>query len=128
MPPVLGVSPVFWRVNRAEYNTRKGNKPSRLDAIVESRHLIDFGETTKRQGGITMSAQSHTTVTPVVSVVNNRTITTSLNVAEAFEKNHRDVLRAIRNLEILNDFRERNFAHVEIIEENAINGKTRMAP
>lgn len=75
-----------------------------------------------------MSAQSHTTVTPVVSVVNNRTITTSLNVAEAFEKNHRDVLRAIRNLEILNDFRERNFAHVEIIEENAINGKTRMAP
>jgi hypothetical protein len=28
----------FWRVNRAEYNTRKGNKLSRLVAVVETRH------------------------------------------------------------------------------------------
>ena len=39
--------------------------------------------------------------------------TTSLIVAEKFGKNHRDVLRAIRNLECSKDFTERNFAPVK---------------
>lgn len=30
--------PSFWRVKRAEYNTRKGNKPRRLCTVVETRH------------------------------------------------------------------------------------------
>ena len=30
----------LWRVKRAEYNTRKGNKPRRLFAVVETRRLI----------------------------------------------------------------------------------------
>lgn len=34
----------------------------------------------------------------------------SLKLAERFEKNHRDVLRSIRDLEISADYRERNFA------------------
>jgi len=55
-----------------------------------------------------MSNQSP--VVPVVKVVNNKPITTSLNVAEVFGKPHKDVLRAIENLEIPDDLRERNFA------------------
>jgi len=51
-----------------------------------------------------------TAVVPVVSIINNQIVTTSLNVAEVFEKQHKDVLKAIRNLGIPDDFRERNFA------------------
>ena len=55
-----------------------------------------------------MSKQAQ--VVPVVSIVNQQATTTSLNVAEVFGKQHKDVLRAIGNLEIPNDFRQRNFA------------------
>lgn len=34
----------------------------------------------------------------------------SLIVAKMFEKNHRDVLRAIKNIECSDEFRRRNFA------------------
>ncbi len=37
-------------------------------------------------------------------------VTTSLKVAEVFEKNHKDVLRDIENLTCSQEFRERNFA------------------
>lgn len=36
--------------------------------------------------------------------------TTSLLVAKRFNKQHKDVLRAIRNLECSEEFRQRNFA------------------
>jgi len=35
--PGIRVSTLLWRVDRAEYNTRKGNTPGRLVAVVESR-------------------------------------------------------------------------------------------
>lgn len=41
---------------------------------------------------------------------NARSVTTSLIVAEVFEKRHVDVLRDIRNLSCSDDFREANFA------------------
>jgi prophage antirepressor-like protein len=47
----------------------------------------------------------------------------SLDVARNFGKQHKDVLKAIRNLECSEEFRERNFALVEIIEKNAIGGQ-----
>ena len=59
----------------------------------------------------------------VLSVIHNRATASSREVAIIFEKNHDDVLKAIRNLEIPDDFRSVNFADVEIIEENAIGGK-----
>lgn len=43
--------------------------------------------------------------------------TTSLNVAKHFGKNHRDVLRAAKNLECSNEFRERNFAQSSYVNE-----------
>ena len=41
-------------------------------------------------------------------------VTSSRLVAEKFDKRHSDVLRAINNLELSEDFRRRNFALVTI--------------
>lgn len=51
--------------------------------------------------------------TPVVSIVNNQTITTSINVADVFGKRHDDVLKAIRSLNTPELFNARNFAGAE---------------
>lgn len=56
------------------------------------------------------------TVEPSVEVANlceikdGQVVTTSLRVAEIFSKQHKDVLKAIRDLDCSDDFRERNFA------------------
>lgn len=47
----------------------------------------------------------------------NKSQTSSLNIAAVFGKNHKSVLRAIRNLECSEDFIRRNFAPVEYIDE-----------
>jgi Rha family phage regulatory protein len=49
----------------------------------------------------------------LVFLNNNRLVTDSLTVAETFGKNHKDVLRDIRNLECSQEFTERNFAPSE---------------
>ena len=49
----------------------------------------------------------------IVEVDNGKMFTTSLIGAEASEKEHKDVLRAISNLECSQEFNERNFAPVE---------------
>lgn len=46
----------------------------------------------------------------LVKVENNQVVTTSLKVAEFFNKRHSDVLRAIKNLECTQQFQQRNFA------------------
>lgn len=60
-----------------------------------------------------MNTQITTEFRPHVAVINGAIKTTSLKVAEHFEKNHYDVLRAIKNLECSQDFNDRNFAFVE---------------
>lgn len=45
----------------------------------------------------------------LVSVVNNKVVTTSLQVSKVFEKTHYNVLRDIRNLECSSDFQAFNF-------------------
>ena len=42
--------------------------------------------------------------------------TTSLKVAEFFNKRHTEVLRTIQNLECSPEFRQRNFASAEYLE------------
>lgn len=49
----------------------------------------------------------------IVEIDEGGMFTTSLIVARAFEKEHKDVLKAISNLECSEDFNERNFAPVE---------------
>lgn len=46
----------------------------------------------------------------LVSIHNGQVVTTSLQVAEVFNKNHKEVLRSIRELDCSRDLRERNFA------------------
>lgn len=46
----------------------------------------------------------------MVLVSDGEAVTTSRKIAEVFGKNHKDVLRAINNLECSDDFRERSFA------------------
>lgn len=41
---------------------------------------------------------------------NNTLITDSLTIAETFQKNHKDILKSINNLECSEEFRQRNFA------------------
>lgn len=53
----------------------------------------------------------------LVSLHGDHPITTSLIIAHAFGKRHRDILRAIRNLECSAGFNARNFAPVGYIDE-----------
>ena len=46
----------------------------------------------------------------LVSIHNGQVVTTSLQVAEVFNKNHKEVLRSIRGLDCSLELRERNFA------------------
>lgn len=58
-------------------------------------------------------------ILPVVEIKNNTAVTTSINVAEVFNKRHGDVLRGIKDL-IANTpelFSQRNFASAEYIDE-----------
>ncbi len=50
---------------------------------------------------------------PVVVVSNNKITTTSKNIADVFGKKHKDVLEAIRALDLPVEFNGRNFAPVE---------------
>lgn len=53
----------------------------------------------------------------LVFIDTNRVVTDSLIVAETFGKNHKDVLRDIRNLDCSEEFSRRNFAHTPYVHE-----------
>ena len=46
----------------------------------------------------------------LVAIENNEVVTSSIKVAEVFDKQHKDVLKAVKSLDISEEFRERNFA------------------
>jgi len=52
-----------------------------------------------------------------VVIINRQAKTTSLAIAKAFDKNHRDVLKSIRNLECSEEFGERNFAQSSYLNQ-----------
>lgn len=59
-----------------------------------------------------MNALATTSTNPVVHVHRNQVTTSSLDVAEYFGKQHKDVLKAIQNLECSDEFSRRNFAPI----------------
>lgn len=59
--------------------------------------------------GVIKCTYSHET-TNLVSIQNNQVVTTSLQVADFFQKKHCDVLRCIKELDCSQDLRERDFA------------------
>ncbi len=63
----------------------------------------------------------------IVEIDDGKMFTTSLTVAQAFEKEHKDVLKVISNLECSDDFRERNFALSSYTAETG-NGTIREYP
>ena len=58
----------------------------------------------------------HRTVSHYAKTSDGTLSVTRRQVAEHFGKQHKDVLRAIRNLECSGDFNERNFAPVEYLD------------
>jgi len=54
---------------------------------------------------------------PIVSIVNNRTITNSLNIAATFGKQHKNVLRDIESLDVPEDFGRLNFEPSNYLNE-----------
>lgn len=59
----------------------------------------------------------------LVQIIDGKAVTTSRKVAEVFEKQHKDVLRAIRDLEIPESYRERNFTLTVYEQPNPSGGK-----
>ena len=59
----------------------------------------------------------------LVSITDQKAMTTSLIIAEAFEKQHKDVLRSISNVECSDEFRRRNFA-----PSSYMNSQNKMMP
>ena len=57
------------------------------------------------------------TIEDMIQTENGIPTTTSLVIAQAFEKEHKDVLRAIYNMECSPEFNERNFAPVEYVDK-----------
>ena len=54
----------------------------------------------------------------LVEIENNEVVTSSIKVAEVFGKQHKDVLKAVKSLDISEEFRERNFALSKIDYQN----------
>ena len=54
----------------------------------------------------------------LVAIENNEVVTSSIKVAEIFGKQHKDVLKAVKSLDISEEFRERNFALSKIDYQN----------
>ena len=63
------------------------------------------------------------TPSDIISLHHGQPMTTSLKVAEAFGKQHKDVLRKIELLECSSDFRQRNFAQASYEVEQPNGGK-----
>lgn len=61
-------------------------------------------------------------LTNAVSVTDGKVTTTSRKIAEVFEKNHRDVTKAIDALEIPQEWRVRNFAQSQIERKTPTGG------
>ena len=54
----------------------------------------------------------------LVQITEGKATTTSLKIAEVFEKQHQHVLRAIRELQIPESFRQSNFGETVIARPN----------
>ena len=59
----------------------------------------------------------------LVQITDGKVTTTSLKIAEVFEKQHQHVLRAIRELQIPESFRQSNFGETVIARPNPSGGK-----
>ena len=87
---------------------RRGGLLIRLRLNAQRQKVKDMEDSQYSAQGIVAQP-----VENIVEADDGGMFTTSLIVAQAFEKNHYDVLKAITNLECSPEFNERNFAAVE---------------
>lgn len=71
---------------------------------------------------------SSATAAPALEVVGGQITTTSQQIAAHFGKRHADVIRAIKKMEIPDEYRERNFALTVVSRENPSGGAPISAP
>ena len=64
-----------------------------------------------------------TTTLPEVRLIDGVAVTTSRAVARYFNRNHRDVLRKIQNIDCSPRYRERNFAQTVYLRDNPSGGE-----
>lgn len=74
-----------------------------------------------------MEAIAPAVTTVLVELANGHPTTTSLDVAEHFGKQHKDVLKRLKSLDCSPEFHQRNFAPMEIEVQIGL-GKTRKDP
>lgn len=67
--------------------------------------------------------EQHQKQYPIITIIDNQAVTTSFEVARYFKKQHKDVLKSIRNLAIPEEFRKRNFAPNKIAVLNNEKGE-----
>jgi len=101
-------------------------EPLAASSLDAAGFQADPDDTLPFQSGATGTVQ----VKPVVILHDGKAVTTSLEVARYFGKNHRDVLRSIENLktDLPEDFRLRNFAQTVIERSNPSGGEPIKSP
>jgi len=100
------------RVNRAKYNTLRGNKLSRLRAVVETR-LPTKQPILLYSQEVAMCTEINLHPEQFISVQNQQAKTTSIKVAEAFGKKHYHVTQKIESLDCSSEFNATNFRAIE---------------
>ena len=61
-------------------------------------------------------------MTELLTLIDGRPMADSRHIAEHFERQHKDVLKAVENMDCSEEFRERNFAHTPYVHPQ--NGQT----
>lgn len=121
----------YGRVERRQYNTRKGNMPgASYQALVETRLPATNWCRLTLKLIRRHPMPKHTPIPsedPIVNAYKGQATTTSTEVARVFGKRHADVLRRIEKLDCSDAFRQRNFA-LSSYEEKTGNGTTRKYP
>lgn len=64
-----------------------------------------------------------TTLAPVVSIIDGKPVTTSLDIAKHFNKQHKTVLRAVDNLDCSHEYHQRNFVPTAQLRKNPSGGE-----
>lgn len=85
-----------------------GTFPGLLTRMCPSTHLAVGRRVNTAERSNAMSSNTPA-IRPHVEIVNGQPLTSSIKIAEHFGKNHKDVLRAIEQLDCSPAFRERNF-------------------
>lgn len=82
--------------------------------VSNQNPVVQVNETANKEPNVAM--------VNLVDVENNQVVTTSLRIADIFDKQHKNVLRDIQNLECSDDFRKLNFEPSHIIKQLPNNG------